>query len=153
MASIYFEWTLRIATIGVSAFSFLITRSPKGIYCSEVLGVLSLESEWLTYLVITQLMKVIILAAWQLKLLELAGIEQVGAGGESPGIGHEKGGISYQKLNRFHSEYCDDQERVTQTAKFFRDEESGPELEDIVREMARKEKIRERQPAYLESHW
>ena len=75
----------------------------------------------------------------------------MGAGGESPGIGQEKGGISYQKLARFHPEYCDDQERVTQTAKFFRDEESGPELEDIVHEMARKERIRERQPSYLES--
>ena len=52
LISTYMEWVFRIATIVVSSVQFLIVRSKLGSYCSNVLEVLSPESEWLTYLVL-----------------------------------------------------------------------------------------------------
>ena len=75
LTSTYMEWVFRIATIGVSSVQFLIVHSKLGSYCSNSLGVLSPESEWLTYLVLMQLGKVGAFAFWQLKLLELKGLD------------------------------------------------------------------------------
>ena len=66
-----------------------------------MLGLLSPESDWLTYLMVTQLVKVVIFAVWQLKLLEREGIESMTPGYDSG----KSNGISYRNLKRFHSEY------------------------------------------------
>lgn len=39
-------------------------------YCSEQLGVLAPESEWISYLISFQMAKVLLLTAWDLKLQE-----------------------------------------------------------------------------------
>ena len=52
-------------------------------------------------MMVTQLVKVVIFAVWQLKLLEREGIESMTPGYDSG----KSNGISYRNLKRFHSEY------------------------------------------------
>ena len=70
MVSAYAEWVFRISIVAVSCLQMLILRQTTSKYCIEEFGVLALENEWLQWLVGAQVVKISILAMWQMRLYE-----------------------------------------------------------------------------------
>lgn len=61
-------WFLRVATLLVALFQFLIITSAQGKYCTETFGVLSVEGEWLRWMVGIQVCKAVGFSVWWIKL-------------------------------------------------------------------------------------
>ena len=70
MVSSYAEWVLRISIIAVSCLQTLILRQKTSKYCIEEFGVLAPENNWLQCLIGIQIVKVLLLAMWQMKFYE-----------------------------------------------------------------------------------
>ena len=64
MVSVYAEWVFRISIIAVSCLQMLILHQNTSRYCIEESGVLSLESNWLQWLITAQVVKVLVLSMW-----------------------------------------------------------------------------------------
>lgn len=66
-ASAVSEWFLRAAVLFFSLVQSLVIHSNKGIYCIEKSGILAVEGQWIQWLIILQLLKVIGFPIWEIK--------------------------------------------------------------------------------------
>ena len=62
------EWAFRAIFLLVSILQALIRTSTTGQYCIKELGVLELEGDWLYWLIVFQLFKIVVQSAWHIVL-------------------------------------------------------------------------------------